>query len=105
MNLFEEASASSPSQRYVRIRVSGKVTGVYFRKFTRQIALSLDLAGFVQNQSDGSVAIEAQGESAKIDKLIEWCQNGPSAARVTSVEVTELNGKPSYHSFVIRKSA
>ncbi|MEQ9567382.1 MAG: acylphosphatase, partial [Pseudomonadales bacterium] len=42
-----------------RIHVVGRVQGVFFRASTREKATSLGLKGWVMNQHDGSVLIEA----------------------------------------------
>jgi acylphosphatase len=86
----------------VSITVYGKVQGVFFRKFTQQIAKSLDLTGFVKNNSDGSVYIEASGEDEKLKKLVDWCNKGPSAAKVERTDVSSIMpGK--YSGFEIRR--
>ncbi|MBK7888769.1 MAG: acylphosphatase [Bacteroidetes bacterium] len=50
----------------VRIIVTGKVQGVFFRQSALSKALDLKLRGFVMNQPDGSVLIEAIGEEENI---------------------------------------
>ncbi len=75
--------------RAVRIHVIGKVQGVWFRDSTRKYATGLGLTGFVRNESDGSVSIEAQGDEAAVAQLIEWCHTGPPNAKVERVDVTE----------------
>jgi acylphosphatase len=80
-----------------KIRVSGRVQGVYFRATTVDVARSLGLSGFVRNEKDGSVYIEAEGEEADLKKLEDWCRQGPPRAAVTHVgvtagEVTGFNG-------------
>jgi acylphosphatase len=89
--------------RHVSITVSGKVQGVYFRKFTQQIARSLEVNGYVCNKTDGTVRIVAAGPDEKIEKLIEWCRKGPARAEVESVQVTEAM-QATYYSFEIRRT-
>ena len=48
------------------IIVKGKVQGVWFRKYTQDIAYNLNLNGFVRNCHDGSVFIEIEGKDDKI---------------------------------------
>jgi acylphosphatase len=87
----------------VCITVYGKVQGVFFRKFTQQVALSLELSGFVRNNSNGSVYIEAKGADEKIEKLIEWCRKGPVASKVEKIESSEI--EPGfYRGFEIRRT-
>ncbi|HEU4716779.1 MAG TPA: acylphosphatase [Bacteroidia bacterium] len=74
----------------VRIVVAGKVQGVFFRAETERTARSLGLSGFVQNQRDGTVYIEAQGEEEKLQLLTGWCRQGPGRAVVTQITVEEI---------------
>ena len=63
--------------------------GVYFRDSTKKEAKKSDICGFVRNEKDGSVYIEAEGEMIKLEKFVEWCKEGPSAAHVLKIEVEE----------------
>ena len=74
----------------LRIHVSGKVQGVFYRASTQAKAKELGLNGWVKNAEDGSVLIEAEGEELKLDKLVDWCRQGPSAAQVNAVETEEV---------------
>lgn len=76
----------------VRIIVSGKVQGVFFRKYTRQKALELELEGEVMNQPDGSVCVQATGTHDQLEALIAFCRTGSPAANVSHVlvETTEF---------------
>ena len=80
------------------IRVTGRVQGVLFRKNTQRTAEGLGLTGFVTNNPDGSVTIEAEGDPARLDELIRWCHEGPRSAAVTHVEV-ESAGLKHYTDF------
>ena len=74
----------------VAIRVKGKVQGVWFRYFTRKKAEELDLCGFVQNEREGSVYLEASGEEEQIKSLIKWCYEGSPLSNVNEVIIEEL---------------
>lgn len=74
----------------LRIHVSGKVQGVFYRASTQAKAKELGLNGWVRNEEDGSVLIEAEGEELKLDKLVEWCHQGPGAAQVEAVNTEEV---------------
>lgn len=71
------------------LHVRGKVQGVFYRQSTRDKALELGLTGTVRNNADGSVTIVATGGPAALQALVEWSKKGPSAARVTGVDVHE----------------
>jgi acylphosphatase len=70
----------------MRVRVRGRVQGVFFRAETRARAESLGLAGWVRNASDGSVEAVFEGESERVDSMVEWCRRGPGGAIVDDVE-------------------
>lgn len=76
--------------RTIRITVSGKVQGVFFRKHTRLKALELELAGEVKNLPDGAVCILATGTEDQLKALIDYCHSGPPMAKVSAVKVEEL---------------
>lgn len=70
------------------IRVVGRVQGVFFRASTKDAADRFGVRGRVRNDADGSVFIEAEGDDAAVDQLIEWCRQGPPRALVESVQIT-----------------
>jgi acylphosphatase len=76
-------------QKHISIKVSGRVQGVYYRASTHEEAQRLGLKGFVKNEPDGSVYIEAEGDDAVLNALVAWCKQGPPAAHVTNVEIEE----------------
>ncbi len=81
------------AQQALRIRVKGKVQGVFFRASTKEKADELDIKGWVRNEPDGSVLIEAEGEEGKLKEFLDWCWEGPSAARVEEVQEEVLDPK------------
>lgn len=76
--------------RHISISVKGKVQGVFFRATTKAKADELGITGFVRNQPDKSVYIEAEGNDASIDEFIAWCKQGPPLAHVERCEVEEV---------------
>jgi acylphosphatase len=85
-----------------RISVSGRVQGVYFRVSAKQKALNLGVRGFVQNESEGTVSVEVEGEPNAVEQMVSWCKKGPGLARVKAIEVTELPAR-NFVSFDIKK--
>jgi acylphosphatase len=73
-----------------RVRIHGRVQGVFFRAETRDMARRIGLSGWVMNMPDGSVEAELQGEREIVEQGIDWCGTGPPAARVEYVDVTWL---------------
>ena len=74
----------------ISIIVSGKVQGVFFRISTEKKAKGIGVTGFVRNEENGNVYIEAQGTEKQLDDLVEWCKRGPDRARVDEVIVEEI---------------
>ncbi|MGE0031867.1 MAG: acylphosphatase [Steroidobacteraceae bacterium] len=74
-----------------RIRVRGKVQGVYFRASTAERAIALALCGCAENLRDGSVLVLAAGSPEALAKLIAWLRVGPPMARVDAVEVEDID--------------
>jgi acylphosphatase len=84
------------------IRVSGSVQGVFFRASTQQRATSLGINGFVRNEPDGSVYIEAEGDESPLEIFRDWCSHGPPRATVERIEVQEKEVK-GFSGFEIRR--
>ncbi|MEA3010802.1 MAG: acylphosphatase [Sphingomonadales bacterium] len=76
-----------------RVRIHGRVQGVFFRNWTRDKALGLGLGGWVRNRLDGSVELVAHGDDEAVEALIAACRTGPPAARVERVEVKIAEGE------------
>lgn len=66
----------------VRVVVLGRVQGVFFRSSAREQGERLGLAGWVRNRTDDSVEAHFQGPPALVDAMLDWCRDGPPAARV-----------------------
>ncbi|MBT1443096.1 acylphosphatase [Shewanella sp. JM162201] len=86
------------------IHVLGKVQGVCFRRFTLEAARDIGITGYVTNLSDGSVEILAQGSDVRVARLIEWCWQGSPLAKVTAVEVKDVEAEEIYLDFSILQS-
>lgn len=71
--------------KHYNITVSGKVQGVFYRASTKEKAEQLGIKGFVRNQSDGTVYIEAEGEVSQLDAFIDWCKIGSKFSKVENV--------------------
>jgi acylphosphatase len=74
----------------VRVVVTGRVQGVWFRDSCREQARSSGVGGFVRNRADGAVEAEFEGRSAAVARMIAWCREGPPRARVDDVQVEAL---------------
>lgn len=85
----------------VHVYISGRVQGVCFRSVTRQKAQGFELTGWVRNMSDGRVEAVFEGEDPVVDKMLAWCQTGPSLARVHDVIINEESYTGEFQDFDI----
>jgi acylphosphatase len=75
--------------KHYRIHVRGTVQGVWFRKYTKEAALSYHLKGMVKNKIDGSVYIEAEGEEENLESFVGWLYTGSPLSKVEEVKWEE----------------
>lgn len=71
----------------MRVIISGRVQGVFFRASAREEAERRGLAGWVRNLRDGRVEAVFEGEDKAVDEMVDWCRKGPPSAAVTGVEL------------------
>lgn len=76
--------------RAVRIRVTGRVQGVWYRGWTEAEAKARGLAGWIRNCRDGSVEAVMHGPAADVAAMLDAMRRGPPAARVDTLEVEDL---------------
>jgi acylphosphatase len=69
----------------VHVVVNGRVQGVGFRWFVREHARRIDVAGWVRNNSDGSVELFASGSAESVSELLDLISRGPAGAAVREV--------------------
>ncbi len=77
----------------IKVRITGKVQGVFFRHSAREQAEALKINGWIKNQPDGSVLSEASGPRESLLSFIAWCKQGPPRANVEDVNVEWLEDK------------
>ena len=75
--------------RAVRLRISGRVQGVGYRAWAMKTAVRLGVRGWVRNRVDGGVNALVIGDEAAVVAMIEACRQGPRAATVREVAVSE----------------
>src|ERR1700739_3143037 len=79
-------------QRTVRVRITGRVQGVYYRAWTERTARALGVSGWVRNRSDGSVEALFSGPAAPVAEMLQRCREGPPAAQVDEVAAVAAIG-------------
>ena len=87
------------SKQRVRIFVTGKVQGIFFRQTLKVTAKKNDVFGWVKNLKDGRVEAVLEGEVDNISRLIEWAHGGPANARVEDVEIRNEEFKEEFTKF------
>ncbi|PIR92917.1 acylphosphatase [Candidatus Falkowbacteria bacterium CG10_big_fil_rev_8_21_14_0_10_43_10] len=72
---------------HFNIKITGEVQGVGFRCYTQKKAKELGIKGYVVNDPDGAVYVEAEGEEDALKEFVNWCRRGPDGVRVAKIEV------------------
>lgn len=67
--------------------IEGRVQGVFYRAFTRNLAVKLGLNGWVRNLYDGRVEAVFEGSPELIEKAVEQCRKGPAGSSVRNINV------------------
>ena len=88
-----------------RFVVRGRVQGVGFRWFVEREAHMLGIAGWVRNNHDGGVEILAQGTRDQLAGLHSRLREGPRAARVDAVDVSDAQPTAGLGSFRVEGEA
>ena len=72
-----------------RVRVHGRVQGVFFRDSMRERAGAHGVGGWARNMPDGSVEAVLEGEPEAVERVVRFLHTGPPHAEVERVEVRE----------------
>lgn len=100
---MRDVNTNAEAQVSATVLVSGRVQGVYYRKFTTDHATDLGLVGFARNLPDGRVEVVAEGRRSDIEKLIRLLEKGPSHASVESIDVNWSSFSGEFADFRIRR--
>jgi len=74
-------------KKSVRLYITGKVQGIFFRSFVKENAERYNVKGFVRNLEDGRVEAFIEGDSEDVNKMIELCSKGTKESNITNVEI------------------
>ena len=91
MNEPGKTENTDKADKKIRLEISGRVQGVFYRVSTRDEAKRLGLTGWVRNRRDGRVEAYVRGAEPRLELLIAWCKLGPSRAEVEEVMVYWLD--------------
>lgn len=88
----------------IRVRITGRVQGVYFRAETQSAANRIGVYGWVRNARDGSVEAVFEGREDRIREMIAWCWKGSPFSRVEEVTVSEEPYRNEFRDFQIMRT-
>ena len=91
MEVMTTNISTANHRTHANLRITGHVQGVFFRISAKKYADALGLSGYVQNNFDGSVTIEIEGNEDSINQFVDWAHMGPARAEVEDVSVEFAN--------------
>jgi acylphosphatase len=86
-----------------RFVISGRVQGVGFRWFTKDVALREGVTGWVSNLPDGRVEAFVEGDAEAVTRVERHLHHGPPGARVQTVNAITEEASGAFHDFSILK--
>jgi acylphosphatase len=89
-------------RRTIGLRIAGRVQGVGFCWFVRDLVRRHAIEGEVRNLADGRVEVRARGGAHEIESLVDAVRRGPAGARVTAVEAFAADEEWTFDGFEIR---
>jgi acylphosphatase len=85
----------------LKVNITGRVQGVYYRVETKNMADRLGVKGYVKNLSNGSVEAVFKGDSTAVHQMTDWCRKGPAAAAVDNVQTQQTDTVSNFQAFEI----
>jgi acylphosphatase len=74
-----------------KLTVSGRVQGVFYRKYVHYIASTLGYVGYVQNLNNGNVEVVINAEfQSELELFISKLYEGSTFSRVRDVDCKEI---------------
>ena len=70
----------------ITARITGRVQGVAFRAWAESEARDRGLAGWIRNETDGSVTTLIEGARDRVEDMLAALHRGPPRARVAHIE-------------------
>ena len=87
----------------INIEIKGRVQGVNFRNQAAIFGRENNLVGEVENTSEGTVKIVAQGQRPDLEKLLDWCQRGYFPAKVEGLSYVWSEPEEKFFAFKIKR--
>ena len=86
-----------------RFVISGRVQGVGFRWFAKDVAVREGVTGWVRNLPDGRVEAVAEGDAESVIRVERLLRQGPPGARVQAVNTMTEEPSGAYRDFSIER--
>lgn len=86
-----------------RLRIEGRVQGVFYRGSMNAEARAIGVCGWVRNRADGSVEAVVEGPRSAVERLIAWARQGPPGALVTDVHIEWKAPRGEFTDFATRR--
>ena len=78
----------------VKLIISGRVQGVFFRRFVNIEANKLGISGFVRNLYSGGVEVQAfHHDRSTLEKFVNKCRQGSFGSNITNIKQDWINVK------------
>ena len=90
------------AQKQFSARIYGRVQGVGFRFFAREVANELGVVGYIRNTADGGVEVLAEGDEGSLERFLDLLKEGPRAANVTRVDLSWSPPTGAYDRFYVK---
>ncbi len=91
------------AKKRLRIVVSGRVQGVWYRRSAQKKAKELNIVGWARNLIEGQVEMLCEGEEKRVQEFLEWAKKGPFFANVEHIESSEEEYRGEFSSFEVRE--
>jgi acylphosphatase len=88
-------------RKRIHVFYSGHVQGIGFRYTAQDIAMTLDITGWVKNLADGRVEVVAEGEEEAIKVFLEKISKGQLGRYIKDVELLREKPTREFESFEV----
>jgi acylphosphatase len=73
-----------------RLLISGRVQGVFYRRFAKNAAVALQVSGWTRNLPNGDVEVEAFGTEEQLTAYAEQLRIGPPLSKVKNILIQSI---------------
>ena len=77
-------------KKRIHIKIYGRVQGVWFRKWAQSKANEFGISGWVKNEPNGCLRLEAEGNEGGLSRFVEECHEGPEKAIITDLITDDI---------------